>query len=1086
MRVCRQCGTELPDRARYCPACGARVDVAAAEERKVVSVLFADLVESTAAASGRDPEDVRAAVQPQLARIRSELERYGGTVEKYVGDAVMAVFGAPVAHEDDAERAVRAAIAIRDALGASVKVAVNTGEAVVAVAARPETGESIASGDVLNTTYRIEEATPPGAVLAGDSTYRATWGAIDYGERRLITAKGKDEPIVVWEAVRARGAARAFDERPPLAPLVGRRQELALIIDTLARAKRDRTVQLLTLVGAAGIGKSRLVWELQRALADDPGLVTWRRGRCLPYGDGVTFWALADIVKEQATILETDDAEATAAKLRRAVRDLVADPADAAWVEGHLSPVVGLAGEVPSRERREEAFAAWRRFFEALAEWGPLVLVIEDVHWADEGLLDFLDHLADWASSSPLLLLCTARPELHERRPQWGARRNAATLALAPLTGNEMQMLIRLLLRQSDVPEDLAATVLGHAEGNPLYTEEFVRMLVDRELLQRDGDGWQLRRGEVPLPESVQGIIASRLDALTPGQKALVHEAAVIGRTFWVGALAAMTGRDAREVDVDLRALEQKEFVRRQRSSSVAGEDEYIFRHALVRDVAYNQIPRAQRSAKHRAAADWLESLAGRQDRIELLAHHLWKAAMLAQAAGRPDSSLEARAIDALADAGERALRLNSFEAASNYLAAALELADEHDRRRPELLFRLGSARFRSIASGARDLEQAIESLLDIGDVERAAEAEIMLGEEVWMQGRRDEGLRRVERARELVADAPASRSKAYVLCNVARFLRNDGRDEEAIRVGKTALAMAEQLGVDELCANALCTLGVARSESGDLGGVGDLERGLELARNSNSPEAVRAYLNLGSIVARLGDLPRAFELHAEGRSAAERFGDLVGIRWLQAEQLYEDYWSGRTDAALRRAEEIIREVEAGAPHRMELDARFVRGWIRLDHGDFAGADGDARRALDFARTAGDPQALFPALALAARAALAVGRDPEADETLDELLRCWDEWGLALPSAGLPDVGWVAGELGRASDLEQVAAGKARTRWLDGAIAVARGDLERATAIYREIGSAPHVAAVKGYSAAVPGSGYARYSSSESPASSNS
>jgi class 3 adenylate cyclase/tetratricopeptide (TPR) repeat protein len=1070
MPACRQCGAELPQAARFCPLCGTAVGARTGEERKIVTVLFADLVESTATADGRDPEDIRASVQPRLARMRDELERFGGTVEKYVGDAVMAVFGAPIVHEDDAERAVRAALAIRDALGMGVKVAVNTGEAVVDVGARPDAGEGMASGDVLNTAYRIEEATPAGAVLVGDAAYRASWGAIEYGERRLVTAKGKDEPLIVWEAIRARGAARSLDERPPLAPLVGRREELALVLDTLARAKRDSTVQLLTLVGPPGIGKSRLVWELQRALADDPGLVTWRRGRCLPYGDGVTFWALADMVKAQAKILETDDAEAAATKLRRAVRDLVADPAQADWVETHLAPLVGVAGEVPSRERREEAFAAWRRFFEALAEWGPLVLVVEDVHWADEGLLDFLDHLADWATSSPLLLMCTARPELHERRPHWGARQNAATLALSPLSDDEMRALVRFLLRQSEIPPDLAEAVLGHAEGNPLYTEEFVRMLVDRDLLHRDNDGWQLRRGELPLPESVQGIIASRLDALTVEQKALVHEAAVIGRTFWVGALAAMTAAAPADVEPELRALEQKEFVRRQRTSAVAGETEYVFRHALVRDVAYNQIPRAQRSAKHQAAADWLESLAGRQDRIELLAHHLWKAAVLALAAGRPNADLATRAIRALDDAGDRALRLNSFEAASNYLSAALELADEADARRPERLFRLGSARFRSVASGSEVLEQAVERLLEVGDVERAAEAEVMLGEEIWMQGRREEGLRRVERAGELLEDAPASRSKAYVLCNVARFLRNDGRDEEAIRVACSALAMAQQLGLDELCANALCTLGVARAESGDLTGVEDLERSLELARSSNSPEAVRAYLNLGSILARLGDLPRAFELHAEGRGAAERFGDLMGIRWLQAEQLYEDYWLGRSDAALRRAKEIMREVEAGTPHRMELDARFIRGWIRLERGEIAEAEEDAQRGLEFARLAGDPQALFPALAFAARAALAAGRNEEAEETFDELLRSWDEWDLALPSSGLPHLGWVAGELGRAAELERVASGKTRTRWLDAALAVARGDVARAGEIYREIGSAPDEAMVRRYSAVVPGS----------------
>jgi tetratricopeptide (TPR) repeat protein len=497
----------------------------------------------------------------------------------------------------------------------------------------------------------------------------------------------------------------------------------------------------------------------------------------------------------------------------------------------------------------------------------------------------------------------------------------------------------------------------------------------------------------------------------------------------------------------------------------VAGETEYLFRHALVRDVAYNQIPRAQRSAKHEAAADWLESLAGRQDRIELLAHHLWKAAVLAHAAGSPNAELATRAIHALDDAGDRALRLNSFEAASNYLSAALDLADETDVRRPERLFRLGSARFRSVASGSEMLEQAVGRLLEVGDVERAAEAEVMLGEEIWMQGRREEGLQRVERAAELLEDAPASRSKAYVLCNVARFLRNDGRDEEAIRVGCTALAMAEELGLEELCANALCTLGVARSESGDLSGVHDLERSLELAREVNSPEAVRAYLNLGSILARLGDLPRAFELHAEGRGAAEQFGDLVGIRWLQAEQLYEDYWLGRTETALRRVEEIMREVEEGTPHRMELDARFIRGWIRLERGEVAEAEEDAQRGLEFARAAGDPQALFPALAFAARAAGAAGKREEAEERFVELLRSWDEWDLALPSSGLPDLGWVAHDLGRAREFEQIASRKTPTRWLQAALAVARGDYEVAGELYREIGSAPDEASLRGLAA---------------------
>ena len=397
------------------------------EERKVVTVLFADLVDSTATADERDPEDVRAAVRPQIARMRQELERFGGTFEKYIGDAVMAVFGAPVAHEDDPERAVRAALAIRDALPGT-RGAVHTGEAIVSLAAASGTGEGIATGDVVNTAFRIEEAAEPGTVLVGEPTYRATQAIIEYGEPRLVQAKGKAEPLAVYEALRAKSELRpAFGGRS-LAPLVGRKEELSLVLDTLARARRDRALQLVTLVGVPGIGKSRLIWELERALDDDPGLLTWRRGRCLPYGDGVTYWALGEMLKAQAAILETDDVVTVERRLHGAVRAVLPDAAEANWVESHLRRLLTL--EPAAGVGRDETFAAWRRFFEALADDRPLVLVFEDLHWADEGLLDFIDHLADWAVASPIVLLCTARPEFHQRRRDWGARPNASTILL--------------------------------------------------------------------------------------------------------------------------------------------------------------------------------------------------------------------------------------------------------------------------------------------------------------------------------------------------------------------------------------------------------------------------------------------------------------------------------------------------------------------------------------------------------------------------------------------------------------------------------------------------------------------------------
>jgi class 3 adenylate cyclase/tetratricopeptide (TPR) repeat protein len=1022
------------------------------EERKIVTVLFADVVDSTATADERDPEDVRAALRPQVARMREELERFGGTFEKYIGDAVMAVFGAPVAHEDDPERAVRAALAIRDALP-GVRGAVHTGEAVVSLAAASGTGEGIATGDVVNTAFRIEEAAAGGTVLVGEPTYRATQTAISYGKRQLLQARGKAEPIAVYEALRTRTELRPTYEGPSLAPLVGRKEELSLILDTLVRARRDRTVQLITLVGVPGIGKSRLVWELQRALEDESGLVIWRRGRCLPYGDGVTYWALGEMVKAQAGIMETDGATTVEAKLRRAVRDLVPDRAEADWVESHLRPLLALEAATGGGGGRDEAFAAWRRFFEALAEPGPLVLVVEDLHWADEGLLDFIDHLADWAVGWPIVLLCTARPEFHERRRGWGARPNAATILLPPLSDAETGTLVGLLLHKTQVPPELQQALLVRAEGNPLYAEEFVRMLVERGLLYQNGGGWQLRAAQLPVPESVQAIIAARLDGLASNEKAALRDASVVGRGFWPGAVVAVSGLDRQTVDDALRLLARKELVRRLGASAVADELQYSFHHALVRDVAYAQIPRAERARKHRLAAEWIEALGRPEDHSETIAHHYLRALDYARGSGQPTDDFAAGARAALRDAGDRALALNSFATADRFYTAALDLWS--GGAPAELLFRLGSARFRAAGTGSELLAQSAEQLLAAGDAERAAEAEVMLGEEIWMQGRRQSGFVHLERAAALLRDAPPSRSKAFVLCSLARFLRNDGRDEEAIRVGREALAMAEELGLDELCANALNTIGVARAETGDLGGVDDLERSLALARTEIFPESVRAFLNLGSIFARLGDLPRAFELHAEGRHAAERFGDLGGIRWLAAERVYEDYWSGRYEDALRHAEEILAEVEAGTPHRMELDGRLIRGWLRLARGDVAGAADDAQRGLEFARSAGDPQALFPALAFAARAARADGCPDEAAELADELLRSWAEWALALPSSGLTDLGLVVGELDLADAFAHVAAHKTPTRWLEAALAAAHGDFTRAAELYATIGAVP-------------------------------
>nr|MBA3383196.1 AAA family ATPase [Actinomycetota bacterium] len=547
--------------------------------------------------------------------MRADIERFGGTVEKFIGDAVMAVFGAPVAHEDDPERAVRAALAVRETAledgGFQVRVAVNTGEALVALGAHPAEGEAMVAGDVVNTAARLQSAAPANGILVGEQTYRATDRAIEYRDHQSVQAKGKAAPVVAWEAVQARSRFGVDVARSYNTPLVGREQELELLVAALARSQDERAPQLVTLVGVPGIGKSRLLAELLGAIDRGDQLVTWRQGRSLPYGEGVSYWALGEMVKAQAGILETDAPDEAAAKLGDAVRRLLSDSTESTWIESHLKPLAGIGADETTGDRRGEAFAAWRRFFEALGEQRPLVLVFEDLHWADDGLLDFVDHLVDWLSDVPVLVVATARPELLSRRPAWGGgKANAAIVSLSPLSDDETARLVHALLEQSVLPAEVQSALLERAGGNPLYAEEFVRMFGERG------------RTDADLPESVQGIIAARLDGLPGEDKELLQDAAVVGKVFWSGALAEIGHRERSVVEDRLHALERRELVRRERRSSVAGESEYAFRHLLVRDVAYGAIPRATRAERHRRAAEWIEALGRPEDHADLLAHH--------------------------------------------------------------------------------------------------------------------------------------------------------------------------------------------------------------------------------------------------------------------------------------------------------------------------------------------------------------------------------------------------------------------------------------------------------------------------------
>jgi predicted ATPase/class 3 adenylate cyclase len=1011
---------------------------AARQERKVLTVLFADLVGFTSRSEQMDPEDVRALLNPYWERLRNELERFGGTVEKFIGDAVVALFGAPVAHEDDPERAVRAALAIRDWVAEEselhVRIGVNTGEALVSLGARPAEGEGMAAGDVMNTAARLQSAAPVDGVLVGEQTYRATERAIEYRAHEPIEAKGKANAVPVWEAVQARSRFGVDLTSPSGAPLVGRDQELHLLAAAFARAADEHVPQLVTIVGVPGIGKSRLLGELFASIDAGDRLVRWRQGRSLPYGEGVSYWALGEMVKAEAGILETDSPGETADKLRAALAAVGVEDHERTWLETHLGPLVGVAADEPSGDRRGEAFAAWRRFFEALAEERPLVLVFEDMHWADDGLLDFVDGLADWLSEISVLIVGTARPELLSRRPAWGGgKANASTISLAPLTDEDTARLVHALLERSVLPAEVQTALLERAGGNPLYAEEFVRMVGERG------------REDLELPGSVQGIIAARLDALEAEDKDLLQDAAVVGKIFWSGALAAIgAAHDRFVVEERLRGLERRELVRRARRSSVAGESEYAFRHVLVRDVSYGSIPRAVRAERHRRAAEWIESLGRPEDQADLLAHHYLSALELARAAGVDAGVLAESAANALLRAAERAAGLNAFASAARFYEEALGLAVADDER-PRVLFRLGASLHRAgDDQRIARLEEARDALIAADDPELGAEASTLLAEAWWDQGQNDRGRAQLERARELVRDRPASRSVARVLLEVSRYAMLADETEEAIRTGREALEMAEALNLDELVPGALINIGSALSNAGEDSGIQELERAVEIASATNNPELARAYNNLAAMES---NVERAYEFQLKGKEAAERLGNAPVGRYIEGQIILTLADLGHWDEFLPAANAFIAACEAGSPHYNEGFIRERLADIHVARDDPEAAALQGGRALELARQAKEPQALQPALGCNIRVALARGRVDEARLLARELISLMKR---SATTFGALTLALHADILGVRDELPAVLATRADRSWVRAAAAVLEGNFIRAAEIAAE------------------------------------
>jgi class 3 adenylate cyclase/tetratricopeptide (TPR) repeat protein len=1019
------------------------------QERKVVTVLFCDLVGFTQRAEEMDPEDVASLLGPYHTRLKEELERHEGTVEKFIGDAVMALFGAPVAHEDDPERAVRAALAIRDFAedeGIELRIGITTGEALVAPAARPERGETVATGDVVNTAARLQAAAPVNGILVSEKTYAATKDAIEYRNADSVGAKGKRKRVPVWTVGRAR--ARVTLDRLHRTPLVGRVRELDLLVDTLARARAERQPQLVTLVGVPGIGKSRLVYELSQAVGREPELVSWRLGRCPPYGDGVTFWALAEIVKAQVGILETDTTEEAESKLGAAVPDN--------WVQTNLRPLVGLGVDgVGEGDRREEVFAAWRRFLEDIAAQRPLTLVFEDIHWADESLLAFVDYLVDWASAVPLLVLCTARPELLDRRPDWGGgKANALTLSLLPLSDEETIHLVRRIHR-GVMPAETQATLLARAGGNPLYAEQYARLLEDRI------------DDELQLPETVQGIIAARLDALEPEQKALLQDAAVLGKVFWLRALTSISGAENRAAELALHGLERRGLVRREQDTSIEGDTEYAFLHVLVREVAYGQIPRVPRAEKHRLAAEWIASLVRPEDHAEMLAHHYGEALTLAHAAGVDTAALEEPAGRALRAAGDRAMELSAHAAALRFYEQALRLWGEDGIERARLLFhRARAAHFLGIDEARTDLlEEARNALLAEGDRESAAEAQMLEASALRSTGRGTDALDAARSAAALLADAPPSPAKGYMLANRARLLGLMSRGEEAVEVGRDALGIAEKLGLGEVKGMALNSIGVARVLMGDFEGLSDLEESLGLVLEHGSPfEIDRVYNNLGGGYLHAGQVERGYEALRTGLETAERLG--LDVLWPKTQVADAAYLSGRWDEAARYADEFVAE---GGSRLVALEPpiRLLRALLRLARDDLAGAASECALGLELLgqqQLDSDAQRILVELSrisISAKFALAEGRLEEAEVLADELRDALDKQ-VRFGGVEAIEVALLLADLGRPQDVvHEAATARPEDPWLDVAAAIARGELEHAAGRLAEMGARPHEAAVR-------------------------
>jgi class 3 adenylate cyclase/tetratricopeptide (TPR) repeat protein len=960
-KFCGECGTALvPEAVRASGASAGPTTAPAASERRLVSVLFADLVGFTSLSEDRDPEEVRDLLTRYFETCRQLIGRYGGTVEKFIGDAVMAVWGTPVAREDDAERAVRAAMELTaavPALGSEVgatdlqaRAGVLTGEAAVTIGAE---GQGMVAGDLVNTASRIQASARPGDVLVGEVTRRATEAAIAYEEAGTHALKGKAEPVSLWRAVRVvalRGGASKWAGLEP--PFVGRDRELRMLKEVFHASSEDRKAHLASVVGIGGIGKSRLVWEFEKYVDGLAEEVWWHSGRCLAYGDGVAFWALADMVRGRAGIVEDEDSGSALAKLRAALAEHVSDPEERRFVEPRLSHLLGL--EEGTRGDQENLFSAWRIFFERLADVSPAVMVFEDIHWADSALLDFIEYLLDWSRDRPIFILTLSRPELADRRPTWGAgKRNFTSLFLEPLPAESMDILLTTPV--PGLPEELRARILERAEGVPFYAVETVRMLIDRGLIVREGNAYH-PTGPIEtleVPESLQALIAARLDGLTADERRLLQDASVLGRTFTVPGLVAMTGLSEPDLEPLLGSLVRKEVLSLTTDPLSSERGQYGFLQDLVKKVAYETMSKRERRARHLAAAEYLERAFGvdEEEIVEVIAAHYLDAHRAAPDA--PDAAdVKAKARDRLIRAGERAASLGASLEAQRHFERAAGLAEE-PLAEAELLERGGVVALAGLRldQAAVLFERAIALFESEGATHPAARVSARLAEVMWDRGRLREGLESLDQAFRVLSSEDRDEDFASLAAQLGRFMFFSGETDRALERVERALEVAEALGLPEVLSQALNTkalilVGKGRAQEG----AALLRFALDVALEHDKPSAaLRAYNNLADTTGISDRYQEAESYVGSALDFARRVGNRFWERVLLG-MVYPSYALGRWDEVLAQSEQLpSKELSIGR-------TAFSQGYvacgtsIRVHRGEPEGA---ARRLTEFADLGG-------------------------------------------------------------------------------------------------------------------------------------